>query len=272
MSDSNSIPKVLAGNWKLHKDPHSTLEFLSQWQKMNSELLLEAKSRNKAPLACQQFFFIPATQLETAARFLKTLENQNIHCGAQNFFYEDQGAFTGEISARTLSTMGVSHALVGHSERREIFLESNDWISKKVASALRNRVNPLICVGEKWAQRQAGQTWTVIEEQLESAFKAVLKPEDLHQVRLAYEPVWSIGTGQVASSEQVKEVHLMIRNWLIQKWGDADARRVPILYGGSVKPENAAELALVPNVNGFLVGGASLDVKTLFEILLKLIT
>lgn len=238
-----------AGNWKLNKGPKQTVDFFS-------ELEQKAKAKDLSQLAV----FLPALTLHLVPQ---KLCQSGLLWGGQNVFWESEGAFTGENSSQVLGEMGVTHCLVGHSERRALFFESNEDTNKKMKSLLKAKITPILCVGETLEQRKSGATNAVICRQLEDALVG-WKATDLFW--LAYEPVWAIGTGEVATPEQVEEAHRCLRDKLKTHLPDHSSR-VPILYGGSVKPENAAELAQKPHVNGFLVGGASLKVDSFLEIL-----
>lgn len=187
--------------------------------------------------------------------------------GAQNVHWEPKGAFTGEVSAEMLVEAGCRFVIIGHSERRHIFQESDERIARKLAAAREGGLLPILCVGETESEREAGRTETVIEDQLHRAL-AVWHPKDHHQLVLAYEPVWAIGTGKVAQPHQAQEAQAFLRNALAGRIGPHLAKSVPILYGGSVSPANASTLAALPDVDGFLVGGASLDPNSFHKIIL----
>ena len=205
----------------------------------------------------------PHTALET----VKTvIEGSQIRLAAQDCHWEDQGAFTGEVSPVMLKDIGCEFVLTGHSERRHILNESDLVVAKKVQAALRNGLRPVLCVGETLAERQAGRTAAVVTRQLRIALKGSGK-NAIENVEIAYEPVWAIGTGLNATSEQIARVHERIRQFLKASFGNPAGRAVRILYGGSVKPENAAEIFRTPEVNGLLVGGASLKGETFLSII-----
>lgn len=188
---------------------------------------------------------------------------KKVQWGGQNVYFETSGAFTGENSAATLKEMGGGYALVGHSERRHVFHEPEEWMAKKVLSLQKQGLTPVLCVGETLEERQAHQTEKVIGRQLETVLSQLEKDSPLW---VAYEPVWAIGTGQVASPEQASEAQTFLRSLIGKAWGDESARKIPLLYGGSVKPENAGELSRQPNIDGFLVGGASLKPESFIGI------
>ena len=198
--------------------------------------------------------FPPAVYLQLAA---KTLSSSNIAVGAQDVYFEHSGAFTGQTSCEMLKDVGCAYVLIGHSERRHVIGETDELINKKLTAAIRGGLLPIFCVGELLEERQANKTDAVVTEQIKKGLAGV-NTEKAHAITIAYEPVWAIGTGQTASPQQAQQVHRMIRQ-LIERMYDADfAEKVRIQYGGSVKPDNAAELINQPDIDGFLVGGASL--------------
>lgn len=183
------------------------------------------------------------------------------YMAAQNCHWEHHGAFTGEISVEMIQESGAEYIIIGHSERRHIFGETDQWVNRKVLATLAQELIPILCIGETIDQRKVNQTEIVLKSQLEQGLASV---DSLNNIVIAYEPVWAIGTGETASVEQIKDAHHAIRSILDDMFGSAE--NVPILYGGSVKPENSAELIQVPGVNGFLIGGASLDVESFTSI------
>ncbi|SVB06754.1 uncharacterized protein METZ01_LOCUS159608, partial [marine metagenome] len=184
--------------------------------------------------------------------------------GAQNCHWEDQGAFTGEISVGMLKDCGVSYVIVGHSERRHVFSETNDWINRKVKAIIAADLIPILCIGETFEQRKSGQTNQVLEEQLQDGLEMI---NSLEKLVVAYEPVWAIGTGITASVEQVSGALSLVRDILSIQFSDSNIDNSPIIYGGSVTPTNAEELISVPGVDGFLVGGASLNIESFTSII-----
>ncbi len=204
----------------------------------------------------------PFTSLETVRR---TIKGSRLRLSAQNLHWQPQGAFTGEVSADMLRDAGCSHVIVGHSERRRLFGETNGDVGRKLAAALDASMQPVLCIGETLRERREGRTRHTLSAQLSGALKGVPKSVNGCLV-LAYEPVWAIGTGRNAAPAQVMETHGWIRQALARRFGAAQARHIPILYGGSVNPANASELATVPEVDGVLVGGASLDHRSFVEI------
>ena len=185
--------------------------------------------------------------------------------GAQNLFYEDHGAYTGEVSAAMLCDLGVKYVIVGHSERRALFGETDEIVNKKVLAALEAGLNPIICVGESLAQREMGVTMELIALQVKSALAGV-SAEQMRRCVIAYEPVWAIGTGKVAGPDEVLATHAVVRRLLCERLGEP-GNRIPILYGGSVKPANAGNLIGLDNVDGLLIGGASLDAQSFVQII-----
>lgn len=235
----------LAANWKMHKNPEETGAYFHE--------LLSLKFSKSTTLA----FFVPSVNATTVSQYLK---GSSLVWGPQNIYPAAEGAFTGETSPKVMADLGAQLSLVGHSERRQLFHESNEQTNLKVKSCLQFSMTPLLCVGENLEQRKQGQTLEVIKTQLIQG----LKDCQQNLFHLAYEPVWAIGSGEVANREQVSEVHSFIRTFLNQNFQLAQS--IKILYGGSVKPDNAAELFSLPDVQGFLVGGASLKATTFCEI------
>jgi len=234
---------IVAGNWKMHKDVQESNIFV-----LNILKNLLNQKRTKVIL-CPPF-----TALFNIHEIIK---NTPIKLGGQNMHNESKGAFTGEISGEMLLSAGCQYVILGHSERRHVFGESDEFIQAKVRKALAVGLQPIICVGEKLDERQSGQTLEVVRRQCDSALSVVSDYEIQHCV-IAYEPVWAIGTGVVATPEQASEAHTLIRNLLTAKYGQAIAESVSILYGGSVKAVNAASLIQAQDIDGFLIGGASL--------------
>ena len=198
----------------------------------------------------------PSCYLEAVER---AIAGSNVVLGAQNMYHEREGAFTGELSAAMLRDLGCTYVILGHSERRHILGETDAAINKKVHAALAAELIPIVCVGELLMERERGQTLTVIRRQFDGSL-AGLSPEQLTTAVIAYEPVWAIGTGKVATPQQAEDVHLALRKIMAERYNGPIAEVVRILYGGSVKPENAAVLLKQPNIDGALVGGASLKV------------
>ncbi len=239
---------TIAANWKMYKSPNETEKFLKEFLPLQ---------RGFSP-KIQNIFFVPAMNLYVAANLL---QSTNIFWGAQNIHFEVEGAFTGENSPKVLKEIGAQVCLVGHSERRSLFSETDEMCAKKIKAAQALGLVPMLCVGESLDERKSGQTFKVITEQLKKSLSLF---DSTQKFSLAYEPVWAIGTGQVATSKEAGEAHLILRQALQEITKDAET--TPILYGGSVKPENAQELANEEQIDGFLIGGASLKLESLAQI------
>jgi len=205
----------------------------------------------------------PFTVLVNAFEILK---NTNIKLGAQNMYFEDKGAYTGEISPIFLKEIGVEYVILGHSERRDIFKESDALINKKLKKSLSVNLNPIVCIGEHLEEREAGKTNEIIEYQINETFKDLTK-EEMLKIVIAYEPIWAIGTGITATPDQAEEIHIFIREKLSNKFDRETADLIRIQYGGSIKPSNAEDLFNKKNIDGGLVGGASLQADSLFQII-----
>jgi triosephosphate isomerase (TIM) len=243
---------ILAGNWKMNTT-------LSEAEALAEGIKNETKHINdREVIFCPPFINIPAV--------LKITSGSNICVGAQNLHFEEKGAFTGEISAAMIKDSGCSHVIIGHSERRQYFGETNESVNKKIFSALKHSLIPIVCIGETLAQREAGQTLEIIETQLKQGLKT-LTPEQMQKLVLAYEPVWAIGTGKTATPEQAQEVHAFIRKTLTNLFGKTTAESIRLLYGGSVTPDNASALMSEADIDGALVGGASLKIDSFVKII-----
>lgn len=246
------IRPVIAGNWKMNKTIGEAVDFAAR--------LREALgSRDERDVIVAP----PFTALQAVAA---ALGGSAIRLAAQNLHEAEKGAYTGEISAAMLAEAGCACVIVGHSERRTLFGEGNERINRKLQTALAAGMQPIFCIGETLAEREAGRMPAVIEEQLKEGLNH-LTAGDIGKTVIAYEPVWAIGTGRTASPDQAQEVHRLIREWLGQQYGAGRAAATAILYGGSVTPKNISELMAQPDINGALVGGASLDVATFMEII-----
>ena len=244
---------IIGGNWKMNKGtPSEAIEMLE-------ELISLVKKIDSVDIVIVP----PFTVLFSA---IQTVKNTNIMVGAQNMYYEEKGAFTGEVSPVFLKELGCKYVILGHSERRDIFNESDDLINKKLKKALKAGLNPIVCIGEHLEERETGRTKDVIEKQFKLTFKD-LKSEELDRVTIAYEPIWAIGTGKTATPEQAEEIHIFIRELIATIYGKNTAETVRIQYGGSIKPTNAKEIFKKENIDGGLVGGASLQSKSLYEII-----
>lgn len=242
---------IIAGNWKMNKTPSETKAFAEEFK----ALLPKTKW-------CDIVVCVPAADLSAAVRAFK---DSRIAVGAQNVYFEKSGAYTGEVSADMLADLGVRYVIVGHSERRALFGETDEVVNKKVHAALDAGLNPIICVGESLAQREMGVTLELIALQVKSALAGV-GAEQMRRCVVAYEPIWAIGTGKTATSEQASEVCTAIRALIRAQYGARVARSVTIQYGGSMKPDNARELLAHEDIDGGLIGGASLEAKSLMEI------
>ena len=205
----------------------------------------------------------PFTVLYSVVRELK---KTSVNVAAQNMYFEDEGAFTGEISPLSLNDIGVSYVILGHSERREIFGETDDLINKKIKKALEVSLIPIVCIGENLNAREAGRTKEIIRNQIDLTFQD-LTSQEIARIIIAYEPLWAIGTGKTATPEQAEEIHIFIREILKEKYGEDVADETRIQYGGSIKPVNAKSLFSKDNIDGGLVGGASLNPESFFEII-----
>ena len=237
---------VIAGNWKMHKSAHEASAFL------NELVPLVRESRHREVVVCPPFVALPAAV--NAAR------GSGIEVGAQDVFWLKEGAYTGEISAPMLLALGCQWVIIGHSERREYFGETNETVFKKTVSALESGLKPIVCVGERLEERESGQTESVLAAQFEGGLSQ-LTADQMSRVVIAYEPVWAIGTGRVATPEMASAAHKFIRAQIHNHFGAEAADCCRILYGGSVKPDNIAALMSQDDIDGALVGGASLDAK-----------
>jgi triosephosphate isomerase len=244
---------IIGANWKMNKgSPSSALEMLKDLKKLvrkvhNVEIVI-------AP---------PFTALDAVLKFLK---NTNIKVGAQNMYMEENGAFTGEVSPTFLKDMGCEYVILGHSERRDIFKETDEIVNKKIKKALQFNLNPIVCIGEHLEEREADKTKEIITNQIELTFRDLTKKDMMHIV-IAYEPIWAIGTGKTATPEQAEEIHEFIRDRLGKKYDSDLKSNIRIQYGGSIKPNNAKDLFQKENIDGGLVGGASLEAISLYEII-----
>ncbi len=237
---------LIIGNWKLNKTRNEAAEFVRKLM----PLIIPGHSRFgiAAPFTC----------IETIAREAKGTE---LLIGAQNISEHESGAFTGEISTLMIKDVGATFALIGHSERRMCYHEDNNLLKKKVKRALLDGVKPILCIGETLEQRDSGKALEVLEEQLTKALSDLDKDE-LHAISIAYEPIWAIGTGKAATPQTAQETHKLLRDFLARKWGEEVCYHLKILYGGSVNPGNIKELLEQPDIDGALIGGASLEVDS----------
>jgi triosephosphate isomerase len=235
----------IAGNWKMNLDRAAAVK------------LAEGIAEKAAGLDGVDLAVFPPAVYACCVR--KALEKSKIAWGLQNVYFQPNGAYTGEISVAMLQDLGCRYVILGHSERRHILGETDQDVNKKVHAVLAGGVSPIVCVGEKLDEREAGQTMTVIDRQMTGSLAGV-SAEQIRSVVIAYEPVWAIGTGRNATPGQAEEVHLALRKFLSGRYNKETAEAVRIQYGGSVKPQNARELLAQPNIDGALVGGASLSV------------
>ncbi len=235
---------VMAANWKMHKTPRETGEFFTALKPLVED------SGHCEVVVCPPFTGLAAA-VEAAA-------GSAIGIGAQNLYWEKQGAFTGEIAPGMLSAAGCRYAIIGHSERRQFFGETDETVSRKITAALEAELIPIVCAGELLDEREAGRTEAVLKKQLNGAFSA-LTAGQFSPIIIAYEPVWAIGTGKTATPEMAAEAHRFLRGLVGELFGPESAQQVRILYGGSVKPANVKGLMAQPGIDGALVGGASLE-------------
>ncbi len=243
---------VIAGNWKMYKTLEESAELINGLKPLAASL-----SSSVEVIICPPF-----TSLAIAANLLK---ESNIKLGAQNMSEHDEGAYTGEVSWKMLRSAGCEYVILGHSERRQYFSESNELINQKAKKALANALKPIICVGEKLEERESGVTDKVIATQVKGVLSGI-SSDDMKRVIIAYEPVWAIGTGKTATPQQAQEVHMNIRKLVGQLYSWNVAEGVIIQYGGSVKPDNAADLLAQNDIDGALVGGACLQADSFSKI------
>jgi triosephosphate isomerase (TIM) len=242
-----SRKKLIAANWKMYKNPEQTRQFMRDF------LPLVAGHDRDEIVVCPPYVDLPAA--------IESAQGSHIAIGAQDVYWENEGAFTGEISPGMLVAVGCTHVIVGHSERRQYFGESDDTVNLKLKAALEQGLTPIVCVGEVLEEREAGLTGDVLRRQCVRAFNA-LSAAKAAKLVIAYEPVWAIGTGKTATPAMASEAHLIVRQEAKEAFGDEFAMALRILYGGSVKPENARALMSEEEIDGALVGGASLEAKS----------
>ncbi|MHB8578376.1 MAG: triose-phosphate isomerase [Ignavibacteriaceae bacterium] len=245
--------KVIAGNWKMNNN-------LTESQNLISKLI-EGLSKEK--INCDVIICPPFTSLSLSASLIS---GSIIKLGAQNMYFEENGAYTGEISASMLLSAGCEYVILGHSERRHIFGENDELINKKIKKALSSGIKPIFCVGETLDERESGVTNEIIKRQVYEGLNGLLE-KDLNTIIIAYEPVWAIGTGKTATPNQAQEVHNFIRNLISSKFSSAAAEKIIIQYGGSVKPDNTKELLSQKDIDGALVGGACLKAESFIGII-----
>lgn len=243
--------KLIVGNWKMNKNVKEAISLVTNLKKQLKDV------KEAEIVVCPPFTVL--------CEIHDIVKNSNIGLGAQNVFYEDKGAYTGEVSAGMLSSAGCSYVIIGHSERRQYFNEGDEIINKKVKKSLEHGLKVIICVGEKLEEREKGEQRAVVEKQVRKCLKGV-KKEQMGNVIIAYEPVWAIGTGKTATPEQAQEMHSFIRSLLGMLFNESTSKNTKILYGGSVNPSNINDLMRQKDINGALVGGASLDAEKFVQI------
>lgn len=242
--------KIIAGNWKMNKLPNEAMTFFE-------ELAPLVKDTQNEVIICA-----PYTDLFYS---LMSAQNTNIKIGAQNMHWEEKGAYTGEVSPQMLKSIGVEYVIIGHSERREYFAETDETVNKKLKAAHANELKPIVCVGETLEQRETGKTEDVLKKQINLGLEG-LTDEQIRTTIVAYEPIWAIGTGKTATAEDANNTIKGIRAEIANMYGDENAQEVEILYGGSVKSSNSKELFTMSDIDGGLVGGASLEANEFSKI------
>ena len=243
--------KIIAGNWKMNMLPNEAMSFINE---------LETYVKN---VKCEIILCVPYTDLFYS---LLTAQNTNIKIGAQNMHWEESGAYTGEVSPNMLKCINVEYVIIGHSERRQYFAETDETVNKKIKSALKHELIPILCVGETMKQRELGLEEEVIKQQIIGALEGITK-EQVEKIIIAYEPIWAIGTGKVATKEDANNMIKYIRKEVENLYNNEVAENISLLYGGSVKKENAKELFNTSDIDGALVGGASLKVEEFNQII-----
>jgi len=247
---SNRRP-LIAGNWKMFKTCSEAVETAGQLVK-----LLAMTSDIDVIIAPPFTALAPVSDIVRGSR---------VSLGAQNLFWETEGAYTGEISPAMLVSTECKYVIIGHSERRQYFDETDETVNKKIKAAIKNDLIPVLCVGESEKERESKETFSVLDKQIKKGLEG-FSSDDLETLVIAYEPVWAIGTGKTATTDQAQEAHQFLRSVLEKSFGNMLAKSIRILYGGSVKPNNIAELMAMPDIDGALVGGASLDPETFSKI------
>ena len=242
---------LIAGNWKMFKTGPEAVETTDRLVKLLS-----------TTIDVDVMIAPPFTALALVSDMLKKTP---ISLGAQNLFWEAEGAFTGEISASMLVSAGCRYVIVGHSERRQYFGETDETVNKKIKAAVKNDLIPVMCIGESETERESKQTFSVLDRQVQKGLKG-FSADEMETLVIAYEPIWAIGTGKTATADQAQEIHLFLRAMLGKKFGNKLAKSIRILYGGSVKPDNITNLMTMPDIDGALIGGASLEPETFSKI------
>ncbi len=242
---------LIAGNWKMFKTGPEAVETTDRLVKLLS-----------TTIDVDVMIAPPFTALALVSDMLKKTP---ISLGAQNLFWEAEGAFTGEISASMLVSAGCRYVIVGHSERRQYFGETDETVNKKIKAAVKNDLIPVMCIGESETERESKETFSVLDRQVQKGLKG-FSADEMETLVIAYEPIWAIGTGKTATADQAQEIHLFLREMLGKKFGNKLAKSLRILYGGSVKPDNITDLMTMPDIDGALIGGASLEPETFSKI------
>ncbi len=242
---------LIAGNWKLNKTIKEAIELVTLLKRQAFDF------QNVDVVVCPPFTALSGVS--------EVLMESDIKLAAQDIFWEEKGAFTGEVSASLIKDAGAQFVIIGHSERRQFFHETDDAVNKKIKAALKNSLTPIVCVGETLKERESDKTFGLVGAQLKGGFSG-FNIEEMRRVVIAYEPVWAIGTGKVATPAQAEEVHAFIRKEIVNSFKEETANGIRILYGGSVKPDNIAQLMAQPDIDGALVGGASLEAGAFSEI------
>jgi triosephosphate isomerase len=245
---------IIAGNWKLFKTIPEAIEL--------------ANGLKRELLDCVAVDTVLCPVYTALSEVAEIIQETEIKLGAQDLYWNDEGAFTGEVSGKMLKDAGCSFVIIGHSERRQFFGETNETVNKKVKAALANGLTPIVCCGEMLAEREAGNTFKVLDDHIKNGLIG-LSEEEVLKIVIAYEPVWAIGTGKTATPAQAQEAHKYIRDLLVKLYNKDAADAIRLQYGGSVKPDNITELMKQPDVDGALVGGASLQVASFSEIVKK---
>ncbi|WP_425448551.1 triose-phosphate isomerase [Dethiothermospora halolimnae] len=241
---------IIAGNWKMNKTIKEGVELVNKIKDITNDTDVEVA-------VC-----VPYISLN---EIKKTIGDSNLKLGAQNMHWEDNGAYTGEVSPPMLKEIGINYVIIGHSERRQYYNETDETVNKKIKSALKYGINPIVCVGETLEQRETGKAKEVVKKQIENAFDDI-SSDNMKKIVIAYEPIWAIGTGKTASSEEANDMISYVREIIKGKYGEEISEEVRLQYGGSVKPNNVTEIMNQTDIDGALVGGASLKAEDFIEL------